>query len=220
MPSTSIEDYIKTIYALEAREQKPTTGRIARELRITMGSVSGRVRHLADKGYVEHRPYYGVTLTEKGRHVALKMLRRHRLIELFLVKTLGLTWDEVHADAEVLEHAVSDRVLERMYEVLGRPEFDPHGSPIPDENGTLRKLNGVRLCDLPAGARGRIVEVSDSDGAFLRYLTSIGMDVGTRFRLDDRAPFGGPLQLRVGRRQLAIGPDAAERILVEVDAKA
>lgn len=218
MPSASIEDYIKTIYGLESRGQKPTTGRIARELGITMGSVSGRVRHLADKGYVDHRPYYGVTLTDRGRRVALKMLRRHRLIELFLVKTLGLTWDEVHADAEILEHAVSDRVLERMYEVLGQPEFDPHGSPIPDRNGKLRRHKAVRLSDLGVGARGRVVEVSDSDGAFLRYLTSVGLDVGTPVRLDDRAPFGGPLVLCIGRRQLAIGPDAAERILVELDA--
>ncbi|NOT00983.1 MAG: metal-dependent transcriptional regulator [Phycisphaerales bacterium] len=214
MATTANEDYIKTIYALESSGQRASTSRIAQRLDVTMASVTGKIKHLAAAGYVRHTPYYGVTLTPKGRKLALHTLRRHRLIELFLVKTLGLRWDEVHADAEVLEHAISDKVLERMYEYLGRPEFDPHGAPIPAEDGSIKELTGVRLSDLPSGARSRVLHVSDADGEFLRYLASIDFTIGTAFTLRDRAPYGGPLRIRIGRRELDIGPDAAERILV------
>lgn len=131
MPSTSIEDYIKAIYRLESGGEAATTQHIAKRLGVRMASVTGMIKHLAAEGYLRHRPYYGVKLTEKGRRVALNVIRRHRLIETFLHQTLGLPWDEVHDDAEVLEHAVSDRLIERIYVYLGRPAFDPHGAPIP-----------------------------------------------------------------------------------------
>jgi len=214
MPSTSIEDYIKTIYTLESNGEKPTTKRIAAQMGVKMASVTAMVKHLAAEGYLRHRPYYGVFLREKGRRVALSTLRRHRLIELFLVKTLGVTWDEVHDDAEVLEHAISDRLIERIHEFLDQPEFDPHGSPIPTKDGTIRKLDGVKLNELPTGAKGRILQVSDTDDEFLRYLTSVGLAVGTNFTLVHREPFGGPLALKVASTTLSLGPQAAERILV------
>ncbi len=217
MLSTSIEDYIKSIYALEVDEHKATTKRIAQRLGVKMASVTGMLKHLAAEGYVRHRPYYGVRLTEKGRRVALDLVRRHRLIELFLTKTLGLGWDEVDADAEVLEHAVSDRLIERIYEHLGCPEFDPHGSPIPGKDGTISPPRGKPLDLLGEGDRGTVVEVCDRDPEFLRYLTRLKLQIGSEVRVRERAPFNGPVTLEFGSRAIAIGPEACSRIRVDVD---
>ncbi len=220
MLSTSIEDYIKTIYAFEAVEEKATTKRIAGRLKVKMASVTGMVKHLAAEGYVRHRPYRGVRLTDKGRRIALNMLRRHRLIELFLCNTLGLSWDAVDADAEVLEHAVSDDLIERIYEYLGRPEFDPHGAPIPGKDGSVPRERGVPLDRLPEGDRARVVEVSDRDADFLRYLTKLDLTIGSRIRVRERAPFGGPVTLELGSRTVVIGPEACARIRVSVKERA
>jgi DtxR family Mn-dependent transcriptional regulator len=219
MLSASIEDYIKGIYVLEADEHKATTKLIAQRLGVRMASVTGMLKHLAAEGYVRHKPYHGVQLTEKGRRVALDMIRRHRLIELFLSRTLGLSWDEVDADAEVLEHAVSDRLIERIYEYLGRPEFDPHGSPIPDKDGSIPPQRGVPLDQLSEGDRGRVVEVFDRDPEFLRYLTSLKLEIGSRIRIHERAPFGGPISLQLDSRKVAIGREAAAHIRVAVEKK-
>ena len=217
MLSTSIEDYIKVIYKLEAKEQKPTTKRIAERLGVKMASVTGMMKHLAAEGYVRHKPYHGVHLTTKGRGVALDMVRRHRLIELFLARTLGLGWDEVDADAEVLEHAVSDRLIERIYEYLGRPEFDPHGAPIPAKDGPPPLRQGVPLDQLNLGQKGRIVEVSDRDAEFLRYLTKLNLKIGSVITVRDQAPFRGPITLSIGRRKVVIGRDACSRIRVSLE---
>lgn len=214
MRSTSIEDYIKTIYRLESEHERATTQRIARQLGVRMASVTGMIKHLAAEGYLRHKPYRGVRLTDRGRAVALTMIRRHRLVELFLHKTLRLDWAEVHDDAEVLEHAVSDRLVERIYAFLGQPEFDPHGAPIPRLDGSFEPLKGKALNACDVGDRGRIVHVSDSDPVFLRYLSSLGLKIGSGFTVLDRAPFEGPMALRVGRRKVSIGPEAARRILV------
>lgn len=216
MLSTSIEDYIKAIYGLEMDEHRATTKQIALRLGVKMASVTGMIKHLAAEGYARHKPYYGVKLTEKGKRIAVDMVRRHRLIELFLCRTLGLSWDEVDADAEVLEHAVSDRLIERIYEFLGRPEFDPHGAPIPSKDGSVAAQRGVPLNEMNAGQRGRVVEVSDEDPEFLRYLTKIKIKIGSRLRITDRAPFGGPVTLELDSRKVAIGPKACERIRVVV----
>lgn len=217
MRSASIEDYIKTIYRLESDHERATTQRIAEQLGVRMASVTGMVKHLAAEGYLRHKPYYGVKLTDKGRKVALTMIRRHRLIELFLHRTLGLDWDEVHDDAEVLEHAVSDRLVERIYAFLGQPEFDPHGAPIPRLDGTFEPLQGTLLSGCTPGASGRILHVSDSDPEFLRYLTSLGIKIASRFKVSAKAPFDGPVTLKVGRREVVIGQEAARRILVAED---
>lgn len=217
MPSTSIEDYIKAIYTLELEEQKSSTKRLAQRLGVKMASVTGMIKHLAAEGYLRHTPYYGVKLTEKGKRVAINMIRRHRLIELFLSKTLGLSWDELHDDAEVLEHAVSDRLIERIYEVLGYPEFDPHGSPIPAKDGSIPPRRGVPLSDLTVGQSGCVVEVSDSDPEFLRYLTSLKLKIGSEITVRERAPFNGPITLDSGAGAIAVGPDAGARIRVDVD---
>lgn len=216
MLSRSIEDYIKAIYALEAEEQKASTKQVAQRLGVKMASVTGMLKHLAAEGYVTHTPYYGVQMTERGRQVALGLIRRHRLIELFLAKTLGLAWDQVHDDAEVLEHVVSDRLIERIHEFLGYPEFDPHGSPIPGKDGSIPPRRGVPLDELTPGQRGTVVEVSDRDPDFLRYLTSLKLKIGSQIRVRDRAPFNGPITLGLGARTIAIGHEAGARIRVSV----
>ncbi len=217
MRSASIEDYIKTIYRLEADHERATTQRIADQLGVRMASVTGMIKHLAAEGYLKHKPYHGVKLTEKGRQVALTMIRRHRLIELFLHQTLGLDWAEVHDDAEVLEHAVSDRLIERIYTFLGQPEFDPHGAPIPRDDGSFEPLTGKPLSACEIGDRGRIAHVPDTDGEFLRYLSSLGLKIGSPFRVVEKAPFEGPITLGSGRRQVVIGAEAGRRILVRLN---
>lgn len=219
MLSVSIEDYIKAIYALEAEHEKATTKRIAERLGVRMASVTGMVKHLASEGFVRHTPYYGVEMREKGRAVAMKMIRRHRIIELFLTKTLGLSWDDVDADAEVLEHAVSDKLVERIYEFLGQPQFDPHGAPIPGTDGSIAPSPGIPLGQLDVGVHGKVVEVSDDDPEFLRYLTKLKIKIGSAISVCDRAPFNGPVTLLVGRERVAIGLEACARIRVEVEGR-
>lgn len=214
MPSRSIEDYIKIIYRLEEEHQRATTQRIADQLGVRMASVTGMVKHLAGEGYVEHQPYRGATLTDKGRATAIELIRRHRLIELFLVETLGLTWDEVDADAEILEHAVSDRLIEKIDAHLGHPRFDPHGSPIPRKDGTLPPPKGVTLADLDVGQTARVTEVSDRDPEFLRYLTSLNIEIGSSLHVIEKAPYQGPITLTLGEQTIAIGREAAQRIRV------
>ncbi len=214
MLSRSIEDYIKAIYSLAAEHQRASTKQIAQRLGVKMASVTGMVKHLAAEGYVKHTPYYGVQLSARGEAVALGLIRRHRLIELFLTRTLGLPWDEVHNDAEVLEHVMSDRLVERIYELLGFPEFDPHGSPIPRKDGSIAPQRGVRLDELTIGQQGTLVEVSDSDPEFLRYLTGLKLNIGSEVRVCDRAPFNGPITLAVGSRTIAIGHEAGARVRV------
>lgn len=216
MLSASIEDYIKAIYALEVEDRKATTKRIAQRLDVKMASVTGMVKHLAAEGYVRHVPYRGVQMTEKGRRIAVDTIRRHRIIELFLTQTLGLSWDEVDADAEILEHAVSDRIVERIFEYLGCPEFDPHGAAIPGKDGSVPPRRGVPLNELEEGQRGRIVEVSDRDPEFLRYLTKLRIEIGSELCVRERAPFDGPATLQLGSRSVAIGREACSRIRVVV----
>ncbi|UCC28752.1 MAG: metal-dependent transcriptional regulator [Phycisphaerales bacterium] len=217
MLSASIEDYIKAIYALEVEDHKATTKKIAQRLGVKMASVTGMLKHLSAEGYVGHTPYRGVQLTENGRRIALDMIRRHRLIELFLSTTLGLTWDEVDADAEVLEHAMSDRLIERIYEHLGCPEFDPHGAPIPSKDGSIAPRRGVPLDQLKEGDRARVVEVCDRDPEFLRYLTKLKLKIGSEIRVRERAPFSGPIMLELDSGTVAIGPEACSRIRVSVE---
>jgi DtxR family Mn-dependent transcriptional regulator len=214
MLSASIEDYIKVIYSLRARGERASTKRIAQALDVKMASVTGMIKHLASEGYLRHTPYRGVELTPRGREVALRMIRRHRLIEQFLVEVLRMGWDEVDADAEVLEHVMSDRLIERIYDALGKPEFDPHGSPIPGRDGEIRAIEAVSMAALEDGEQATVLQVSDRDPEFLRYLTKLGIKIGTKVRLIEQAPFDGPLTLRVGRRRILLGREAAGRIMV------
>ncbi len=195
--SQTVEDYLKVIYTLGERDPEPvTTSRVSGRLGLSASSVSGMLRKLADQGLIDHRPYGGITLTDSGLAGALRVVRRHRLVEMFLVAQLGYGWDEVHEEAEVLEHAMSDQLVERIDAALGRPRFDPHGDPIPGRGGELPELDAHRLPALPAGGAGVLVRVDDQDAEVLRHLTQTGITLGQRLELVHRLPFDGSYVVR------------------------
>jgi len=217
--SAPVQDYAKAVYSLERREGggAVSTTDLAERLGVTPGSVSAMVRKLADVGLIEHEPYRGVRLTEEGRKVALEVLRHHRLLELFLAEELGMPWDRVHDEAEVLEHALSEE-LERLISArLGNPTVDPHGDPIPTPELSIDEGHARSLDELPVGARGRFVRVSDSDAAMLRYLADQGIALGDQLEVYGRQPFGGPVFVRFGEREIALGGELAQAMRIEVE---
>jgi DtxR family Mn-dependent transcriptional regulator len=197
--SSAVEDYAKAIYALETRgDGAVTTNALAERLGVTAGSASAMVRKLDELGLVSHEPYKGVMLTDSGRKVALEVLRHHRLLELYLAESLGLPWDRVHAEAEVLEHHISEELEELIAAKLGNPTHDPHGDPIPTRDLEIVEGPSESLAALGAGARGRFARVSDQDPAMLRYLSDRGIRPGDVFEVIDKQPFDGPLFVRFG----------------------
>jgi DtxR family Mn-dependent transcriptional regulator len=211
-----VEDYLKAIYGIEQGGGAAATNDIATKLAIAAASVSGMVRRLADQGLVSYERYRGVRLTELGRRAALRTIRRHRVIETYLAQALGYPWDRVHEEAERLEHAVSDELVDRMAAAVGEPETDPHGHPIPTRDGVIDETRHRTLSDLSRGQRSRVVRVSDEDSELLRYLAHIGIRPGVTVALTDRAPFDGPLTLQVGRASCQVGPALASRVMVEL----
>ncbi len=198
--SAAIEDYLKAIYALEERDHGPvTTTDLATRLHVSVSSASGMVQRLGVLGLVTHRRYRHVELTDEGRGVAFAVIRRHRIVELYLVEALGFRWDEVHQEAEILEHAISDKVLERMTVALGDPTRDPHGDPIPTTDGRMVTTPTTRLAALQPGMVGELVRVADADPELLRYLAEHHIALGDRIEAVERQPLGGPLLVRVGR---------------------
>jgi DtxR family Mn-dependent transcriptional regulator len=218
--SQAVEDYCKAIYTLQSRHEAPvSTNALAERLDITPGSVSAMLRKLDDLGLIEHLPYRGVTLTVKGRRVALEVIRHHRLLELFLAETLQMPWDRVHAEAEVLEHVLSDELEELIAAKLGNPTSDPHGDPIPSADLKLAERPTRTLDSLQSGDEGVFVRVSDADPAMLRYLDSLGISPGDRLRVLERQPFGGPLVVGFGEDYLehTLGGQLAHAMRVDVD---
>lgn len=211
--SRAVEDYVKHIYKLSQIGNKATTKALAQRMGLGQGTVSGMIKQLAQRGLVEHEPYYGVKLTDAGRTLAMRMIRRHRLLELFLVRTLGAGWDEVDEDAERLEHAVSDRLVDRIDAYLGHPEVDPHGAPIPTAEGRLEPQNFQRLSELEVGHRGIIRRVADSDPQFLQYLHEQGLNLGQPVEVIATGPFGA-MQVRAGRQSTHLPREAADSIFV------
>ena len=209
-----VEDYLKAIYELERSGQAAETNAIARTLDIAPASVSGMVRRLAEQGLITHERYRGARLTAAGRRAALKTLRRHRVIEAYLTSALGYSWDRVHDEAERLEHAASDELIDRMAEAIGEPETDPHGAPIPTREGTLRERSLVPLESLEPGATARVERVSDRNAERLRYLAELGIVPGARVKVIAREPFGGPIALKVEDSTRTVGPELASQILV------
>ncbi|HXE57907.1 MAG TPA: metal-dependent transcriptional regulator [Gemmatimonadales bacterium] len=209
----SVEDYLKVIYRLTQRGQPASTRDIAGWLQLSAPSVSGMLRRLAEQGLVEHSPYRGVQLTDDGRRVALRMVRRHRIIESYLVAFLGYTWDDVHEEAERLEHAVSDRLIERMAAALGHPRFDPHGDPIPDEDLSVDELSYVPLTDIPVGGTAEVRQVGTDQPERLRYLAAVGLTPGTTVTILDRQPFQGPITVRGGAGEQVIGHELGGMVL-------
>jgi DtxR family Mn-dependent transcriptional regulator len=216
--SPAVEDYCKAIYALQARTEEPvSTNALAERLQITPGSVSAMLRKLDELGLITHLPYRGVHLTEQGRRVALEVIRHHRLIELFLAETLQMPWDRVHAEAEVLEHVISEDLEQLIAAKLGDPTLDPHGDPIPSAALELRERETRTLDSLQAGDRGLFVRVSDSDPEMLRYLSERGISPGERFEVLEHQPFGGPLFVRFAAHEHTIGGLLARAMRVELD---
>ena len=217
--SAPVQDYAKAVYALERREGggAVSTTDLAERLGVTPGSVSAMVRKLADVGLIEHEPYRGVRLTEEGRKVALEVLRHHRLLELFLAEELGMPWDRVHDEAEVLEHALSEE-LERLISArLGNPTVDPHGDPIPTPELAIDEGHTCSLDELSVGTSGRFVRVSDSDAAMLRYLADQGIALGDHLEVAGRQPFGGPVFVRFGEREIPLGGELAKAMRIELE---
>ncbi len=204
--SSAIEDYAKAIYALERRTEGPvSTNALADRLKVTPGSASAMVKRLGELGLVDHIPYRGVTLTESGRRVALEILRHHRLLELYLVESLGVPWDRVHEEAEVLEHVLSDELEALIAAKLGNPTHDPHGDPIPTSDLELDETPTRTLQSLEPGASGMFTRVSDSDPDMLRFLAERGIAPGDRFEILDKQPFDGPLFVRFGDQVHVLG---------------
>jgi DtxR family Mn-dependent transcriptional regulator len=216
--SASIQDYAKAVYALESRNSGAvSTNDLAERLGVTPGSVSAMVRRLSELGLLEHQPYHGVRLTDTGRELALEVLRHHRLIELFLAEELGMPWDQVHAEAEVLEHVISEDLEQLIAARLGDPTVDPHGDPIPTAALQIDEGQTRSLDELQPGAVGRFVRVSDSDPEMLRWLAGNGVALGDRLEVIDRQPFGGPVYVRNGDRQLPLGGQLARAMRIEVE---
>jgi len=213
-PSAPAEDCLKAIYEIERAGNAAGTNDIARHLQIAAPSVTGMVRRLAEKGLVTHEPYRGATLTEAGRRAALQTLRRHRVIETYLAVALGYPWDRVHDEAERLEHAASDELVDRMATAVGDPGVDPHGAPIPRRDGTVDETHYRSLAELPVGEPARMARVSDEDPALLQYLAKLGLTPGAEVVVEQRAPFDGPTSLRVGGASHIIGSNLATQIRI------
>jgi DtxR family Mn-dependent transcriptional regulator len=215
--SPAIEDYAKAIYALENRHgDAVATNALAERLGVTPASASGMVKRLGELGLVEHERYRGVSLTEDGRRVALEVMRHHRLLELYLVQSLGVPWDRVHEEAEVLEHVLSEDLEELISAKLGHPTHDPHGDPIPTRELTIEERSTESLQVLTVGAAGVFTRISDSDAEMLRFLADRGIAPGDEFEVVDKQPFDGPLFVRFGDDVHVLGGDLARAMRVEV----
>ena len=217
--SGPVEDYLKAIYDLERVGEAATTNDIAVRLSISAASVSGMVRRLADQKLITHERYRGVRLTSDGRRAALRTLRRHRILECYLTEVLGYPWDRVHEEAEHLEHAASEELIERMAAALGDPVLDPHGAPIPTRDGRVEESFLRPLAGVAQGERFRVRRVQDEDASRLRYLAELGIRPGAVVRILDKAPFDGPITVWVddsaGGSTRAIGVGLADQVFVE-----
>lgn len=218
MPTSTVEDYLKAIWLEEQRRpgQRVSTGLVAGALDVTPGTATAMMKTLSDSGLLTYEPYAGVRLTPAGTQLAMHVLRRHRLVELFLVEVMGMSWSEVHGEAEVLEHAVSDRLIERIDEMLGRPVADPHGDPIPTSHGTFHPGDEqVALTECPLDEDVAISRVVDQRPEFLRLLESGGLRPGRRVRVTARDPLADTVEILPERgTALRLGFRAASRVLV------
>lgn len=216
-PTAVQEDYLKAIYELgEGQRGVPVTAAaLIERLDAAPATVTETVKRLANLGLVYHAPYRGVTLTPAGEQAALEVVRHHRLLERYLAEALGVPWDEVHAEADRLEHHLSEELEARIAAALGHPTIDPHGDPIPAADLTLAMGDQVRLTRMPVGAAGIVARVGDQEPAKLRYLAGLGLTPGARVTVLDRAPFDGPLLLRIRAAEQSVGHDLAHSIFVE-----
>ena len=215
-PTTAVEDYAKAIYSLSHDGRDPvSTNALAERLRVTPASASAMVKRLDDLGLARHAPYHGVELTKRGSQLALEIIRHHRLLELYLAESLGVPWDRVHDEAEILEHVLSEELEELIAAKLGDPKRDPHGDPIPSRELEIVEEETETLESLAPGARGTFVRISDSDPDMLRYLAERGIAPGAEFEIVDKQPFGGPSFARFGDQVHVLGGELAGRMRVE-----
>jgi DtxR family Mn-dependent transcriptional regulator len=219
MLSESEQDYIKTIYKLQNRQDSKTavnTNLLAETLSVTAASVTNMVKNLAKLKLLSYEPYKGVTLTDEGEKIALEIVRHHRLIELYLAKALNVPWDQVHAEAEKWEHFLSEDIEDRMAEFLDNPTHDPHGSPIPSKAGIIEEHDSIPLSQMEEGQSGTVVEVDDHDPALLRYLDELGLTPQQKINLVAREPFNGPIWVQVGKEKKMLGHEAANHVHVTI----
>ena len=215
MASLTVENYIKAIYQIcHAGDGQAATGQLAAALAVSPGTVTSMLKTLSESKLVTYTPYEGVRLTAAGSALALRVVRRHRLIELFLVKTLDLNWDQVHEEAEHMEHAVSDWLIDRIDAFLGHPEADPHGDPIPRPDGTVNVPASHSLAKCKVGERFQLARVIDQSPEFLRFLSNAGLPLGVSGEIVANQPEGGIVTVRVDGRETTLGQAAAEKLLV------
>jgi DtxR family Mn-dependent transcriptional regulator len=218
MPSVTVENYVKQIYLEQQRLEGGLVplGRLATAMRVVPGTVTTMMKALADAGLVSYEPRSGAALTANGEQLALHVLRRHRLVELLLVRVLGLDWSEVHAEAEELEHAISDKVLDRIDALLGHPTVDPHGDPIPTAKGKMDTAPRQSLADCPLRVALRVARITDQDPAFLQFVERCGLRPGVTLTVESRDPMADAVIVRPkDRKSMTLGPAAAAKILVE-----
>lgn len=219
-PSSTVENYLKAIYqgqlVLTGGSRLVPMGQVAASLGVTPGTATTMIKALAESGLAEYEPYEGVRLTSAGEKLAGLVLRRHRLVELFLVRVMGMSWAEVHDEAEQLEHVVSDRLIERIDEMLGHPTHDPHGDPIPSANGTIAPHHFESLLTCPVGTPLKVTRIADQDPAFLRFIERNDLKPGQSIEVEARDAAADAVKVRGDRRSLVIGTRAASKLLVEV----
>ncbi len=213
----AIEDYLKTIYALEQEESPVTTSRIAKARGVKPGSATSMIQRLDRLNLVDYQKHYGVTLTDSGNEIALEVIRHHRLVELYLIEALGFSWDEVHEQADILEHVISEELEEKIAAALNYPSFDPHGDPIPSREGLIVEVETLALSDLPLNTVAVVSRVPDNaQGDLLRYLAQLGLVPGSKLSVVEAAPFEGPLTVKIDGKEEVIGNRIASAILVEI----
>lgn len=218
MPSSTVEDYVKQIYLEQqlAPEELVSMGKLAMSMGVVPGTATSMIKTLADSGLVSYEPRSGVRLTTGGEQLALHVLRRHRLVELFLVKVLGLDWSDVHIEAEELEHAISDRVLEKIDDLLGRPAVDPHGDPIPTAKGDVRRSPAKSLSDCEIGRPMRIARIMDQEKSFLQFINRCGLPPGVTVTVETRDEIAQAVRVRTEKGEATtLGMSVASKILVE-----
>lgn len=214
MITQTVQDYLKIIFKLASNGEAVSTNAIAERLQISQASVTGMIKKLSDLKLINHRPYYGVELTQTGRKIALEIIRHHRLLELYLAEALGYSWDQVHDEAEKLEHVISEEFEDKMAKILGNPTADPHGAPIPSKNGEIEERTLVPLTSAEAGQKVLVKQVSDSDPEMLRYLGEIGIFPEVKLNILEKAPFSGPLLVQVGEGKHHLGATVTDNIMI------
>ena len=219
MRTEAVEDYLKTIYLVETERGEVTTVEVAARMKISAPSVTGMMKRLAELKLVKHEPYHGVVLTAAGRKIALEVIRHHRLLELYLSEALGYSWDKVHDEAEKLEHHISEEFEDKIAALLGDPVTDPHGDPIPAKDGTIPAQNSMRLPDAAAGEAVIIARVTAQNAEQLTYLGSLGIRPEASITLIAKAPFDGPVHLRIGGANHHVGLNLARQIYIKCSAK-